>query len=205
MAQVRFLNLKFLHELAATNDRKFKFTALRAKRGSTMDGAPVLPRRNPRRNPRHNSRRTAWVAGVAAVITAFMAAFPEAAQSQVPTINIQETCQAAAGVMINLSIGGGTAVNDVQICLDSENKAREQLVKDWSTFASSDREGCIQTNVYLPSYIEWVTCFEMNKVVREARQQGRAVSSLTNADGSVTLPPVSKLGINMRGYRGYRY
>jgi hypothetical protein len=162
-----------------------------------MEGATVPPR--------GNSGCTARVACVAAVIAGLVVAFPETAQSQVPTININETCQAAAGVMTNLAIGGGTAVNDVQICLDSENKAREQLVKDWSTFASSDREGCIQTNVYLPSYIEWLTCFEMNKVVREARQQGRAVMSLTNADGSVTLPPVSKLGINMRGYRGFRY
>ena len=30
-----------------------------------------------------------------------------------------------------------------------------------------DRAGCIQTKVYLPSYIEWLTCFEMNKVVRK--------------------------------------
>jgi hypothetical protein len=83
----------------------------------------------------------------------------------------------------------------VQICIEAENKARQQLLKDWSTYQASDREGCIQANVYLPSYIEWLTCFEMNKSVREARRQGRAMNQIVNPDGSVTLPPVSSLGI----------
>jgi hypothetical protein len=68
--------------------------------------------------------------------------FAQTAHAQVPTINIQETCRAAAGVMVNL-MGGSTTQNDVQICLETENKAREQLIKDWSTFQASDREGCI--------------------------------------------------------------
>jgi hypothetical protein len=129
----------------------------------------------------------------------FMAAvFPQTAYAQVPNINIQETCRAAAGVMVSL-MGGSTSQNDVEICVESENKARQQLIKDWSTYQASDRAGCIQTNVYLPSYIEWLTCFEMNKSVREARQQqGRgAMLGLTNPDGSVTMPPVGSLGIMM--------
>jgi len=138
--------------------------------------------------------------GLAAVFSWLMVIFAEPAQAQVPTINIQETCRAAAGVMTNIGIGGAGA-NDVQICLDSENKAREQIVKEWATFQRSDREGCIQTGVYLPSYIEWLTCFEMNKFAREARQQGRGVTGLLNADSSMTLPPVSSLGIIAGGYR----
>jgi hypothetical protein len=120
--------------------------------------------------------------------------FASTAHAQVPSINIQETCRAAAGVMVNL-MGGSTSQNDVQICIEAENKARQQLLKDWSTYQASDREGCIQANVYLPSYIEWLTCFEMNKSVREARRQGRAMNQIVNPDGSVTLPPVSSLGI----------
>ena len=83
--------------------------------------------------------------------------------------------------------------NDVQICLETENKARQQLLKDWSTFQASDRAGCIQPNVYLPSYVEWLTCIEMNKSVREARGQGRAMSETVNPDSSVTLPSVGGL------------
>jgi hypothetical protein len=132
---------------------------------------------------------------VAAVIIAFVGFFAEAAQAQVPTINLQETCKAASGVMLAL-MGGSTSANDLQICIDSENKAREQMIKDWGTYDASDRAGCIQPRVYLPSYVEWLTCFEMNKVVREARKQrGPEMGSLTNPDGSVTMPPVRGLGI----------
>jgi hypothetical protein len=142
---------------------------------------------------------------VTAAIICFMGVLAEIAQAQVPTVNIRETCQAAAGVMVNL-MGGSTAQNDVQICLEGENKARQQMIKDWSTFQPSDREGCIQTRGYLPSYVEWLTCFEMNKSVRDARQQqGRAMRDLTNADGSVTMPPLRSLGINVGGRSRYGY
>ena len=157
--------------------------------GSIMDEAAVWPK---------------FIARSVGLVAVVMVVFAETAQAQqVPTINIQNTCQAAAGVMVNL-MGGSTSQNDVQICLETENKARQQLIKDWSTYQASDREGCIQTNVYLPAYTEWLTCFEMNKSVREARQQrGREMIGLTNPDGSVTMPSVRSLGINMRG--GDRY
>jgi hypothetical protein len=136
----------------------------------------------PYRVIRHMSLAAAVIAGICAL--------PRSASAQVPTIDIKATCQAAASVMVNL-MGGSTTQNDVQICMDTENKAREQINKEWSTFRPSDREGCVQANIYLPSYVEWLTCFEMNKVVREARQQqGRVMSGITNPDGSVTLPRV---------------
>jgi hypothetical protein len=145
-------------------------------------------------------------AAIAAMSIVGMSTFAPAAQAQIPTINIEETCRKAADVMLNLAVGGEnrTGPNDQQICMESENKARDQIIKNWSNWQASDREGCIQTRIYLPSYVEWLTCFEMNKVVRDARnQQGRTMKSVTNPDGSMTLPPVSSLGINMTGYPGY--
>jgi len=142
-------------------------------------------------------------ARLAALVTGFLLVFVATAQAQVPTINIQETCRAAAGVMINL-MGGSTSQNDVEICLESENKARQQMIKDWSTFQASDRAGCIDTRVYLPSYIEWLTCFEMNKVVREGRQQqGQAIPGFSNSGGYATMPPLRSLGINVGRYPRY--
>jgi hypothetical protein len=141
-----------------------------------------------------------------AVLAGFMIVLAEAvAQAQVPTVNIQKTCQAAAGVMVSYGVGAATEGDDVRVCLDSENKAREQLIKEWATFPLSDRDSCIQTRGYLPSYIEWLTCFEMNKIVREGRQKGRSMGDFLNPDGSMTLPPVCSLGINMCGYSRGRY
>jgi len=133
---------------------------------------------------------------ISAAVIAVLVGFPTSAYTQaLPSINLDETCKAASGVMLSL-MGGSSTTNDLQICKDSENKAREQIIKDWGTYSASDRSGCIQTRVYLPSYIEWLTCFEMNKVVREARQQrGQQIAPLTDPRGFMTLPPVRSLGI----------
>jgi len=114
-------------------------------------------------------------------------AMTQSAWAQIPTIDLQITCKAASGVMLAL-MGGSTSANDLQICIDTENKAREQMVKDWGTYDPSDRAGCIQPHVYLPSYVEWLTCFEMNKVVREARKTRNLPAE--NASAAVTLPTV---------------
>ena len=62
---------------------------------------------------------------------------------------------------------GGTAQNDLDVCLSSEQTAREQLTTRWATFSSAEKAQCVQTSVYLPSYIEWLTCLEMEEAVRK--------------------------------------
>ena len=86
----------------------------------------------------------------------------------VPTIDIQKTCRAAAVVT-----AGTSTQTDIEICVSSEQRAREQLVKDWSTYAVADKARCIQagSRVYLPSYIEWLTCVEMESAVKNMRQE----------------------------------
>jgi hypothetical protein len=84
----------------------------------------------------------------------------------VPTVDIQKTCKAAAVVT-----AGPSAQTDINICLNSEQKAREQLVKDWAQYAAADKSRCVQAGpkVYLPSYIEWLTCLEMETAVKKMR------------------------------------
>jgi len=91
------------------------------------------------------------------------------AQAQIPHINIEETCRAAARAMVGL-MGGSTTEQDRNACLDSEQKAREQIIKDQATFSSADKRRCMRTGVYLPSYVEWLTCLEMERDVRKMRQ-----------------------------------
>jgi hypothetical protein len=93
-----------------------------------------------------------------------------AAGGGVPTINIQNTCRVAAGAMVSL-IGGTTTENALSGCLSSEQSARDQIVKGWSTFSAADRVQCVRPDVYLPSYVEWLTCLEMERDVRKMRQQ----------------------------------
>jgi hypothetical protein len=115
--------------------------------------------------------------------TALLASTAAFAQSGIPTIDIQNTCKAAASAMVQL-LGGSTAGNDTEICLGSEQRAREQLVKDWSTFSASDRSRCVRTLNYLPSYVEWLTCLEMERDVRKMNFEQ------TNPTAPVVLPIV---------------
>jgi hypothetical protein len=94
-----------------------------------------------------------------------------AAADGVPTVDIQKTCRAAANVT-----SGSSIQTDVDICVSSEQKARETMVKDWSQYAAVDKTRCVQagSNVYLPSYVEWLTCLEMESAVKKMRQEDKA-------------------------------
>ena len=59
-------------------------------------------------------------------------------------------------------VADSTAQRDVDVCLSSEQAAREQIIKDWATYSSAERTQCVQPSVYLPSYVEWLTCLQIN-------------------------------------------
>jgi len=113
-----------------------------------------------------------------------LAALNTQGRREVPSIDIQKTCQAAAGAMVSL-MGGTNTEQDVNACLDSEQKARDQIVKDGATYASADKKQCMRTDVYLPSYVEWLTCLEMERDVRKMRGEDQFGA------GPYTLPKVS--------------
>jgi hypothetical protein len=103
---------------------------------------------------------------VIAALAAGLGSDAFAARGNVPTVDIRNTCKIAAGAMVQL-MGSTSMDRDIEICLGSEQSARDQLVKDWDTYSSRDRERCVRTGVYLPSYVEWLTCLEMERDVRK--------------------------------------
>src|SRR5262249_23624478 len=113
------------------------------------------------------------------------AALEAQARRDVPAIDIQKTCKAAAGAMVSL-IGGSTTEQDINACLDSEQKARDQIVKDQATYSAADKKQCMRTGVYLPSYVEWLTCLEMERDVRKMERQPAGFGA-----GPWTLPKVN--------------
>jgi hypothetical protein len=120
---------------------------------------------------------------VVAVLAAGLAGDAVAARDSVPTIDIRNTCKVAAGAMVQL-MGGSTVEKDIEVCLGSEQSARDQLVKDWDTYSARDRGRCVIPGVYLPSYVEWLTCLEME---RDARKMN---IGQTNPRAPITLPIV---------------
>lgn len=118
-----------------------------------------------RKSASYRANRTALVVQLIAIV-GILLGFTRGAQAQVPVVDIQQTCRIAASAMVQL-MGNSSVQNDQQACLNSEQRARELIIKDWGSFSAGDRALCVQTKVYLPSYVEWLTCLEMNRDVRK--------------------------------------
>ncbi|MGB9208319.1 MAG: hypothetical protein WCB78_09455 [Pseudolabrys sp.] len=54
-------------------------------------------------------------------------------------------------------------------CLASEQRTREELTKNWSTFPEADRNGCVKSLSFSPTYTELLTCLEMRRDVKNLR------------------------------------
>jgi hypothetical protein len=84
---------------------------------------------------------------------------------QVPVLNFEPICREGAA-----EIKG--AKDDSAVCMTDEKAARDELVKKWSGFEASDRSRCIRmaTNNRTASYVEVLTCLELNQDARKLRQ-----------------------------------
>jgi hypothetical protein len=96
------------------------------------------------------------------------------AADSVPTLNVEQVCQGIAQQ-------GGVTFHDPQIaqekkdCLDSEQAIREELVKQWVNFNSSDKVACTNESRMGgdSSYTELLTCLEMARDVRTLRSESQ--------------------------------
>jgi hypothetical protein len=91
--------------------------------------------------------------------------FAVAAEGRLPSIDVQASCAASAKAVFEAT--GDKTVATAENCLKQENEARNQLMKRWDTFSSADRAQCIDPKAYMPSYVEWLTCFQMRQEVKE--------------------------------------
>jgi hypothetical protein len=99
-----------------------------------------------------------------ALVTAFLAVIPAAYAADVPKLNVERMCRDSAKA--------DPAANfDAKRCLDSENRARDELASKWSSFPAPDRQECTQMATLggTASYVALITCLEMNRDAREAR------------------------------------
>jgi hypothetical protein len=109
----------------------------------------------------------------------------------VPTLNVEQVCQGIAqqgGVTFHDSAIGEEKKN----CLDSEQSVRDQIVKEWSTFAPGDKNACTNESRMGgdSSYTELLTCLEMARDVRtmHSDQANERANSPTQA---TPVAPVS--------------
>jgi hypothetical protein len=81
-----------------------------------------------------------------------------------PSIDIEKMCRAS-----EVALFGDNNIT-LDTCLGDEQAAHEQLVKGWATFAAADKVHCVLPAEYLPSYVEWLTCLEMETDFRKIRK-----------------------------------
>ena len=77
----------------------------------------------------------------------------------VPNWDMKASCRAAAEV----AFAGQTGVRE-KSCFESEDKTREKLVADWSTFPAEGRTRCIKSvEWFSPTYTELAACLERKR------------------------------------------
>ncbi len=96
----------------------------------------------------------------------------------VPNIALEKRCRASQKATDQLMATANPGAS-FDACMKSENAARDTLVKMWTTIPASVKALCINPAAYSPSYVEWVTCSEMQSEVTKLRK-GQPVSIETS-------------------------
>ncbi len=88
----------------------------------------------------------------------------------VPTLNVDPVCHGIAQQAAAPSEKGGPDLAYSQ-CVSSEQAMRQRLSKEWTSFTSADKAGCVSEarSSSLPSYTDLVTCLEMARDARKLR------------------------------------
>jgi hypothetical protein len=90
-----------------------------------------------------------------------------AATGALPDIDLQRMCRESA----DASYASRGTTNDFDNCMSGEQAARGQLLRDWAAFPSTAKTRCVLPREYVPSYIEWLTCLEMEGDASKIRQE----------------------------------
>jgi hypothetical protein len=113
-----------------------------------------------------------------------------AASSGVPTVDIAITCRTSEKALI--AIFGAETQQTFESCMTSENDARAQIVKNWQNFPAVGRQRCVNTTGYMPSYVEWLTCLEMEQQVNELRKGAATKLATTEGRGASAAPATTE-------------
>ena len=93
---------------------------------------------------------------------------PPAKADSLPTIDIQKRCTIRAKATAEMMADKSTTVA-FDSCMKSEQEARSALVAAWGDIPASYKAFCIAPNTHSPSYVEWISCLEMNIEVKRLR------------------------------------
>lgn len=85
----------------------------------------------------------------------------------VPIFNVEPGCRQV--------LGGLEKLTTFEKCMEDEKGARDDLIRNWGKFVSSDRRICIAETISdgTPSYVELLECLYTARDIREQTGRGR--------------------------------
>src|ERR1700722_1269048 len=97
--------------------------------------------------------------------TAILVATVLVAGDQVPNWNVEPSCRVEASRAI--------PVGDLQVCMDNERTARDQLAKEWWQSAPAAGAPALRFSTLggEPSYTDLLTCLELPRDARALREK----------------------------------
>jgi hypothetical protein len=105
-----------------------------------------------------------------------------AASSGVPTVDIAITCRTSEKALIAIFVA--ETQQTFEICMQSENQARAEIVKNWQSYPAGGRQRCVNATGHMPSYVEWLTCLELEQQVNELRKGATTNTATTEGRGA---------------------
>jgi DNA repair exonuclease SbcCD ATPase subunit len=131
----------------------------------------------------------------AIAIAMIMPATLSARSYDVPTLDVRPVCR---GIASQSGLEAGLQRTSFEQCVQSEQTVRDQLNKEWSTFATADKSHCVTLAKTggESSYTELITCLEMARDVRalrsaEAASSGAATTRTPSSTATVQPPPTT--------------
>ena len=117
-----------------------------------------------------------------------------------PNIDLQARCRATQNATDALT--GVKNPNAFDLCLNSENSAREKLLARWATTSALDKATCVHPSDYSPSYFEWLGCLDTRVYVQKMRMDhteamatsGQCPTVKWQSDGSISSVVACNLG-----------
>src|ERR1700694_743168 len=86
-----------------------------------------------------------------------------------PSIDIQKNCRESSNALY-----GNTTADVFNSCVADEKDASAKLAKDWAILPVAEKARCVHAAIYLPSYVEWLTCIEGESTLRRIRKDANA-------------------------------
>lgn len=111
-----------------------------------------------------------------AVLVSLAVSLLSARSDQYPTLNTAPVCH---GIVEQSDLEAGLRQTNFDQCMQAEQANREAMIKEWSTFNSSDKTHCVAESTMggESSYTELITCLEMARDVRQLHSQANSSST----------------------------